>query len=180
MRTGSWADAFAAALLCAGCARTPEPRPETAAAPTLVRAQSVGGQTRLELGSPGGTRYVLAVARDSTVAPAAPARGTRIVGARAGGVVVLTDSYPSVPGGMSYCQAGEEQFLRVIAIRNNRPEETFRIKVASCRDNLELADPGIVWTPDAATIQIRWLTGPSGGAETRNVQLGPEGRPRGT
>jgi hypothetical protein len=59
--------------------------------------------------------------------------------------VVLVDSYPSIPGGLSMCQAGEERFLRVVASTGGKAEETFRLKVASCRENLELAAPALEW-----------------------------------
>jgi hypothetical protein len=79
---------------------------------------------------------------------------------------------------MSYCQAGEEQFLRVIALADPPPRETLRIKTASCRGNIELASPGIAWSAQTRTLRIDWLFGPTtpGQAESREIRFGADGR----
>ena len=89
--------------------------------------------------------------------------------------IVFIDSYPSSPGGMSYCQAGQERFLRIASIVRKLAVETFHVKVESCRDNMELASSGIEWLPESATLRIHWLQGPdgSGTPETRNIHTGP-------
>ncbi len=66
-------------------------------------------------------RYALSVARDSTVSPKAKPTGIKVVGEIKGSVIILIDTYPSLPGGMSYCQAGEERFLRIFQYRESRP-----------------------------------------------------------
>jgi hypothetical protein len=103
-----------------------------------------------------------------------------VAGEVPGVAVVVVDTYPSAAGGMSLCQAGEERFLRVIALAAPRPAETYRAKVASCRDNVELGSAGIEWRPDSATVRVHWLSGPGGRgvAETRAVRIGPDGRVR--
>ena len=85
----------------------------------------------------------------------------------------------SRPGGLSYCQAGEERFLRVISIIRRPARETLRIKLESCRDNIELATPGIAWEPERAALQLNWLQGPQagGGPQTRTIKINAEGKP---
>jgi hypothetical protein len=93
-------------------------------------------------------------------------------------VILLTETYPSKPGGMSYCQAGEERFLRVLTA-NGKLEETFRLKIASCRENLELSDPGLEWDPGSATLRIHWLPVPAvpDKPTIRTIRFTPEGKP---
>jgi hypothetical protein len=90
--------------------------------------------------------------------------------------IVLVDRYASIPGGLSLCQAGVEEFLRVVSVAGGRPTETFVVKVASCRDNIELAEPGLVWDGPASTLRIDWLTGPTGKPEVRAIRVGSDGR----
>jgi hypothetical protein len=53
-------------------------------------------------------------------------------------ILIVVDAYYSIPGGMSYCQAGQESFLRVVSFSGKHPVETYRVKLESCRDNIEL------------------------------------------
>jgi hypothetical protein len=146
--------------------------------PSVVEASAAGDSTRLEIRTASGARYTLHVARDSTVAPQAEARRTDVVGEIPNVSVVIVDTYPSRSGGMSYCQAGEERFLRVVTLAGNRASEAARVKVASCRDNIELAERGIEWVTDSATVRIHWLAAESAGPlATRTIRLGPDGRP---
>jgi hypothetical protein len=144
-----------------------------------IHYSTENSKTRLDIRIPTGMRYALSVARDSTVSPKAKPTGVKVVGEIKGSVIILVDTYPSVPGGMSYCQAGEERFLRIISISTKRPKETFRVKLESCRDNLELASPGIEWVPESSTLHIHWLLGPAGKGtpEERTILIGPDGRP---
>ena len=75
---------------------------------------------------------------------------------------------------MSYCQAGEEQFLRVVALSALQPGEKSKTKIASCRDNIELAQKGVEWRADSSLVRIHWLTGPTRGVanETRSIRIG--------
>jgi len=117
----------------------------------------------------------LTVERDATVAPdAAPLKVTLVADLPARAVIV-TDTYSSLAGGLSYCQAGEEQFLRVISTTGEKPVQTFVTKLASCRENLELADPGVEWNAQSSSLQIHWLTGPSGNADDRTIVIGNDG-----
>jgi hypothetical protein len=136
-------------------------------------------KTRLEIHAQTGTRYVVWVGRDTTVSPKTEPTGVEVVGEIKGVAIILVDTYPSIPGGMSYCQAGEERFLRIISISKKPPKETFRVKIESCRDNIELASPGIEWLPESSTLRIHWLLGPAtkGMPEVRTIPIEPDGRP---
>ena len=82
-------------------------------------------------------------------------------------VVLLEDSYYSRPGPLSYCQAGREQFVRVLEL--GAAKEALRVKVSSCLDNLELGEPGIVWNGDTQTLEIHWI-----GRDTAFYRIGTE------
>jgi len=125
------------------------------AAPPKLRYSTQGSRTIVQVP---GKPAKLSLERDATVAPGAAVSSWKVVGALGNDVVLVTDTYASKPGAMSYCQAGEEQFLRVIALKT-RLRETFRTKVQSCRSDLELASPGIEWQPDKGALTIRWLSG---------------------
>jgi len=78
---------------------------------------------------------------------------------------------------MSFCQAGEERFLRIILISKKPPVEKRRIKLSSCRDNIEMASPGIEWLPESSILRINWLQGPdtNGVSEERVLQIDDNG-----
>ncbi len=52
--------------------------------------------------------------RDETIAPGSPVQGFELLAQKPSGVYVITDRYASRPGPMSYCQSGQEQFVRVL------------------------------------------------------------------
>ena len=111
--------------------------------------------------------------RDSTVLPDAKPKSIEMVAEVKDVAVVIVDTYRSTPLGLSYCQAGEERFLRVISIREKRPREMSRLKLESCRDNIELASPGLEWVPDTSTLTIPWLQGPATHKpESRTLDVG--------
>ena len=136
-------------------------------------------KTQLEFRTREGARYILSVERNSTVSPNFKPIDITIVGEVQGSVVILVDTYPSIPGGLSYCQAGKERFLRVISISKKPPEETIRVKLASCRDNIELGSPGIEWVRESSTLRIHWLQGPVSRQkpEELTVRIGSDGKP---
>lgn len=144
----------------------------------VVSGSNENGRTRLELQIGESRRDVVLLARDSTVSPDAEPRSIDVVAEVPGVAILLVDGYSSLPGGLSRCQAGEEQFLRVIAIASAKAAETFMTKVASCRDNIELADPGIRWDALTSTLRVHWLSGPKGEPEVRTMRLGSDGRPQ--
>ena len=51
------------------------------------------------------------------------------------------------------------------------PEETLRIKLASCRQNIELTDPGVEWLEASSTLSVHWLLGPSTRAQAEGMTL---------
>lgn len=144
---------------------------------SVVTAHTDHGRTVLDIRS-GGASHVLAVARDTTVASNAAPMGATVVGEIAGKVVVVADNYPSVAGGMSYCGAGVERFLRVLSIAPTPPVETYRLKLASCRENIELASDSILWQSDSAALRVHWLAGPNATHATQvmMLQIGNDGR----
>ena len=170
-----WASALALAALCAAAP------PGKVALPSggSVSYSSAGSQTRLEIRAKGGRKYEVRVERDATVAPDTSPDQVQVVAEIAGKTLILTDGYPSIPLGMQYCQAGEEQFLRVITLAGGRASETLHLKLASCRDNLELADPGFEWNREADSLRIHWLAGPEkkGASEERTIHIGSSGKP---
>lgn len=176
MRIAFWASALLITLAAAIAAQADDS--VGAVAGTSVTYTTEKSKTRIEITSESGRRYVIRAKRDATVSPGAKAE-VRVIGAVKGSAIVLIDSYPSLPGGMSYCQAGQERFLRVISMAKKQAEETLRIKVESCRENLELASPGIEWRPESSTLRINWLLGPSsrGSPEERTIRLRADGTP---
>jgi hypothetical protein len=165
-----------ALALTAGCSnKKPPAAVQSTVAPT-VSGRTVAGGTELVIATPGQQR-VVTVHRDDTVAAEAPPAEITLIGTLPGVAVIVTDRYASTPGGMSYCQAGEEQFLRVIAIGDTTPLATLNQKVASCRQNIELADPGIEWNAATSTLRVQWLTGPDG-ATSRTYHVDSKGSVR--
>jgi len=139
-----------------------------------VTATTEDSHTRFEIRSGVKLLRSVTVDRDSTVpADAAPSKAS-VLGEIPGVAVVIVDTYASKPGGMSYCQAGEEQFLRVIALLESQPNKTSTTKIASCLENIELASRGVEWRADSSLVRIHWLTGPKPGAtgETRALRIG--------
>jgi hypothetical protein len=137
-------------------------------------------KTRFVIRTRAGKRYSLLVDRDSTVSVRARPRKIKIVGDINKTTIIVSDTYPSISGGMSYCQAGEESFLRVISLAPRTPKETLKLKLESCRENLELESEGVEWLPQTGTLRIRWLTGPAGNGtpEVREINLTNKGTPR--
>jgi hypothetical protein len=82
----------------------------------------------------------------------ASVREVRIMRTR-GSLVALTDSYASKPQGMSYCQAGEEVYFRVLdkAARKERYSKL----IDSCLGRVLSADPPVAWnSPYTATLNL--------------------------
>jgi hypothetical protein len=138
----------------------------------LLSTTSNNGETKLVLAFPRletkSAPLAIMLDRDETVASRSPLIEFRLIGEVGQGAVILTDTYRSKSGGLSYCQAGEEQFLRVLSISPQRAEQTLRLKLASCRENVELDDPGVEWNPQTATLTIHWLAAPGGRVESED------------
>jgi len=71
-------------------------------------------------------------------------------------------------------QAGTEEFLRVISI-HAAPRETLHLKISSCRENIELADPGVQWDESKHVLLVTWLTPGEGRAQHLMYRIGPAG-----
>jgi hypothetical protein len=144
-----------------------------------IRYTVAAPKTRFEISNKSGKRYVATVDRDATVPPNAAPTNVELIGEIPNKTIILSDSYASVPLGMHYCQAGEERFLRIFTLTSGSVHQTLQVKLASCRDNIELADPGLRWNPATATLQIHWLQGPSdkGKMENRTIHIEESGKP---
>ena len=124
-----------------------------------LRYVTQSGGTLVEIRPPrgGGAKTQVLLKRDETVSPASRVQSFELLGEKPGGVYVISDGYASRPGPMSYCQAGKEQFARVLARRDGSKadlRETFSLKVASCRSNLELGPAGLSWDGDTSTLLV--------------------------
>jgi hypothetical protein len=175
MRIAFWASALLLATISCAAAQ----RPVAVSAGNLISyCTAESSKTRLEIRTREGARYIVSLERDSTVSRNVKPSDVTVVGEVQGSVVILVDTYPSIPGGLSYCQAGKERFLRVISISKKPPEETIRFKLASCRENIELASPGIEWLPESSTLRIHWLLGPATRQkpEELSIRIGSDGK----
>ncbi len=170
MRIAFWNSAALAVLLSAPVAMADDSVPLGSGG--TIRCSPSRGKTKLEIRTPEGARYSLRVERDATVSSGIAPSGLELVGEIRGRAIIFIDTYPSLPGGLSYCQAGEERFLRVISIARKPAVETFRVKVESCLQNIELASPGAEWFPESSKLVIHWLQGPEGTQKPAELTLG--------
>jgi hypothetical protein len=143
--------------------------------PAATTPPAVARATRIEFPTAHGALAV-DVETDATVASGTAPRRVEAIGELPGRAVVIVDRYPSVPGGLSMCQAGEESFVRVIALTTAPPRVTFSAKIGSCLQNIELAEPGLEWRADAATLRIDWLANAAGMPETQELVISSDGR----
>jgi hypothetical protein len=177
MRIACWISALAIVAACGTQRPAPEQQATSSgpAAPVTTTPVAASPTSRIEFPTVHGPLEV-DVATDATVAAGAAPRRVEAIGELPGRAVVLVDRYPSVPGGLSMCQAGEESFVRVIGLAEARPRVTFAAKVGSCLQNIELADPGLEWRADTATLRIEWLANAAGTPETQELVISPDGR----
>ena len=162
-------------LVALSIACTPPAATDDAAARMTVTGRTADGATNLRIQTGAGRAFDLAVRRDDTVAATGEPTSIDVVAEVPGVAVVVADRYPSLPGGLSYCQAGEERFLRVIAIAADSVRETLVTKIASCRQNIELAERGVEWDAPTTTLRIHWLSGPDGTSEVRTIRIDGRG-----
>jgi hypothetical protein len=120
-----------------------------------LRYSTERNSTRVEiqLSKRAAAKLQVLLPRDETVAPASPVEGLELLAQKPSGVYVITDRYVSRPGPMSYCQSGQEQFVRVLK-RSRGLRQTFSLKVQSCRSNLELGPAGLSWDDASSTLTI--------------------------
>jgi hypothetical protein len=176
MRTACWVSFALLLPAVAAFAQGAVPLPSGGS----VRCSTDNSRTRLEIQGRGPGVITVLLDRDRFVLPGAGVLNVRVIGEVKHRAIVLTDAYPSRPAGMSLCQAGEERFLRVITLSGHTARETLRVKLESCRENLELASPGLEWRQRPPLLRIRWLAGPTkpGSPEQRVIRIGSDGRPR--
>jgi hypothetical protein len=159
-----------------------EPPGKAGSAVNVPAISFKNGATTFGLLDRNGARVLVHAQRDTSVAPKALPDEVKMVGEVDGGAtVILTDSYPSLPGGLHYCQAGHERFLRVISLSRVPPRETLRLKLESCLDNIELLTPdGLTWGPKTGVLHVAGLLGPSvpGRAETMDLRVSAGSQPR--
>jgi uncharacterized short protein YbdD (DUF466 family) len=154
---------------------------ETSHPDVTVRTSAANNRTRLDIRVKGGKRYVMLVKRDPYVLFSDDAERVKVVGYIKDTAVILLDTYQSKPNGTSNCQAGEEQFLRIISIKGSQPVETFKMKTSSCYENIEMntdgeQDGGIEWLPELSTLRIHPL-GSGGNDIIHTIRIDSEGRP---
>lgn len=139
------------------------------------------GQTRLSFSAGAQTPLRLLVSRDEHVPAQAKPGKVQVLGVVNGAVAVLIDSYPSSLVPLSNCGAGRERFLRVVRMLPAPAKETLRLKLESCRENIDLdreADGGgIRWLPETSELRLAWSAGPVSklGPESRRLQISPDG-----
>jgi hypothetical protein len=161
-------------LLIGAC--TSAPGQGAASGPRVsVTGRNENGRTRLELHRGAADAGTVLVDRDDTVDADADPNAVDVIADLPGVAVAIADQYPSAPGALSFCQAGDERFLRVVSLAGTKPAQTLSVKVASCRDNLELSEPAIEWVADGSLLRIHWLTGPNGAPEMRAFHIGADG-----
>lgn len=140
-----------------------------------IAYETHGSKTTLSITTTEGKHYKIDLSRDSNVAKNAAPRALSLIGQLDASVLILTDSYPSIAGGLEYCEAGEEKFLRVISLARKEAVQTYHTKLESCRQNITLADPGVEWDADQQTLAIHWASSRKGVAmpDSRKLKIGP-------
>jgi hypothetical protein len=163
MRTGSWASL----LVLAAALPVAAQQSITLASGATVTATVSGTETIFRLRAPHKNKTrTLALKRDETVAKDTRTPDLKLVGEVPGKAILLTDTYPSQASGLAECQAGEEQFLRVITTAGQRLVESYHVKLASCREDIELGSPGLDWSESKRTLTVDWLAGPHAADES--------------
>jgi hypothetical protein len=179
MRIACCTSALILAVLVAACGSPPprEPPPATGSAPTRATTTPavVGPTSRIELPTARGA-IAFDVETDDTVAAGTAPNHVDVIGELSERAIIIADRYPSIPGGLSMCQAGEESFVRVVSVASTPPRVTFTAKIGSCLQNIELAEPGLEWRAETATLRIEWLANAAGTPETQELVISPDGR----
>jgi urea transport system substrate-binding protein len=135
-----------------------------------------GDSLKLSGGSSSAGQSVLRLPQDDKIAANQPTASLRVIGELVHAFVII-DSHPARSGGLSYCQAGNEDLLRVVSTAAAALTQTFALKVASCWDNIELSTPDIEWRPNQSELIIHWFHPPNGSRqpEDRRLRLSPDG-----
>lgn len=123
-------------------------------------AHSLSKKVRLQFVSSLGVQHYLWVAPDRYVSSNSAISKVDIIAEVSPQLFVIVDTLASRPLGLSMCQAGTERTVRVVKIVARKPVEQSKLKVESCRQGIELANPGLVWDPAHSTLLVRWIIAP--------------------
>jgi hypothetical protein len=162
-----------------------------AGAPSPAIAPPQGGPrpsapTHVDNSHPDSTRQIVEVATPRGKTIRVPVGGDEYVRRDAGvhvevlaeidSSLVVIVTYLSRPGGGSYCQAGQERFLRVLRLERDIADVTLNLKLVSCWQAIELADAGLEWSTVQSSLRIRWLLGPTSRMQPEELllQLSPQ------
>lgn len=139
----------------------------------VLHLRHKAGKARLEIRFFHERVRILPLKTDASVNPKNASATVEIVARVSNTTLLIQDTYSSRPGALSMCQAGQETFLRVIALAPLK--EMLSLKLASCRENIELASPGLEWQADSRALKIRWLSGPDHTAQEKILTIGSDG-----
>jgi hypothetical protein len=131
------------------------------------------GKAALEIRFPHSKVQILPLKTDASVNPQTANATVELVASVSNKTLIIQDTHASRPGPLSMCQAGQESFLRVIRLAPLG--EILSLKLASCRDDIELASPGLEWHADTATLKIRWLSVVNRTAQEKTLHIGSDG-----
>jgi hypothetical protein len=146
------------------------PSVNSAAAPAQATSSQLDASPRFnELVTPGGRKLRIPAVADEYVRLDT---GVDVqVLAEMDASVIVVDTYLSRPGGGSYCQAGQERFLRILRLDEDVAQATLSVKLASCWQEIELSDPGVEWSAVDSTLHIQWLFGPTNKMQPEELTL---------
>jgi hypothetical protein len=152
-----------AAGLSMCCAGAPSPAiapPQGGPGPSAPGEAAIA---HVDNGHPDATRQIVEVSTPSGKTIRVPVGGDDYVRRDAGvhvevlsevdSSLVVIDTYLSRPGGGSYCQAGQERFLRVLRLVHDVADVTLNLKLVSCWQAIELADAGVEWSTTDSSLE---------------------------
>jgi hypothetical protein len=153
------------------CAGVPSPAIASPQGGPGPSAPSEAALAHVDPSHPDSTRQIVEVATPSGKTIRVPVGGDEYVRREAGvhvevlaemdSSLVVVDTWLSRPGGGSYCQAGQERFLRVLRLEHDVADVILNLKLVSCWQAIELADTGVEWSTVDSSLRIRWLLGPT-------------------
>ncbi len=166
------------ALCLTSCAdaRTAKARAATTAiytdkTPASLSVRTIGKSDIFEMRDKSSAVTRLTLPLPANISLAAGARHLTMLSLPAEKQMLLLDSYASKPQSMSRCQAGAEVYARLLDFTGAKAAQLWQLKVASCLDNLELADGGVSWAKDTQTLTVNWLSGPGGTSGVQTFAL---------
>jgi hypothetical protein len=139
--------------------------------PTDLIARSSIDKMQFELRGKSKRKKIIILPMEKDVSLKGNPHNVRVLANSSSLQMLIFDQYGSKVQGMSRCQAGEELFIRLLNFAATPPKQIWQMKIASCLDNLELSDAGGQWSAGDQILTVNWLTGPSGGPETRHFKV---------